>query len=1308
MRRHIYYGLTLAVFAVLLAFPASAAQPRTDTIVDDPTIESVTVDSVSSTDPGTRDVTIELTFTTNDTISSNTGFFITAQSTDCHEKHTWDDCQYRLDDLTDSDISGIAGSIDTDETWVNNMLFRNSSTLAAGTHTITLSNLNNPDYTGGQRFYISTPASDTSGINDWATTKTDPFTLGDILVTGTITDDDGNAIQTFGQVYDDQWNANNGFDTDEWGFYAVRDNGFSSGDKVFLTIYPDTERTGYTTTTKSFTYTGTTKSFSFTPLKATKTVSGKITYSDTGGAVDSAGVYANSPNGGWTNANANDNGQFELTLAGGEYEVCVTDKWEDGQMVEKDWWVRWEDSCQKVSFKNDNTTESATVNLAVNKADATVTGVFKNPDGSFPENGGWVSFWRDDLWFGGDVSNEDGSFSVSLVGGNSNVDKTTLSATATGSTVYNVQYQPHSSDEYTYWGETKIEVKADATLNLGVITLSERDVVFTATVVDTDGNPIQGIYVDAWQNNGGWDNEETDANGQATLLLYEGEWTVRPSTWNTPDYVFADKEYRQTFTANSTGSHTFTVKGTTLTVTMNARDGDGNLTEVQGWADCWSEAYGGFGKQLDYGTAVFGAIGGTYHCHISTPQNSDYQAQGEKHVTFVDGVDQTLDFTMLERTSTARINVKDQDNNMVKNQEGWVNAWSDNESWSDARLENDGTAEMRLAAGRYHFGVWFPDESDYISSWSYDKGMSIADGETKTKTISVHKVTGRLRAKLLDADGNPIDRAWVGCGNYGEMENVMKGDFDGGKLIESGAGSGGDGIAVVGLVADHVYECWVGTPPDSGLIAPHSKEIDLTKQDETTTTFRFKKSNAKIKGKVSFAATSDAARTGAVTEADISDLWCNGWAEEGFNSWDDSHDASYSINAIKGTWNVWCDGFVVDEDGERHWYHSKNEKRVKVTGPGVYGGNHIKLTESFFEIPESVSVTFDSTALKTIVLDGGTTLSIPANALATEGNVTITAEPELHPVRTYGDTPFGIPWNFEAYDSDGTLISGNFNQNASIIISYNEDALEEYGIEENNILPKVWDDESGTWKTVDGALQDMQANTVTFSVAHFSQVGLTYGTQTAVNQGKKKAPKKVRIKAGSRKARGFTVAWKKRKTAKKYRVQVYNMNGKLVQTYKVKKKKRTRKITGLNPNKRYKVRVAQIIDGRNQRLSKFVFTWTKPAKTKQLQVRRSNFSEDGSAAVDFSFNVPKRRVNLEAVIVVFDSNGDPVPFSLNGGAEGDVGRMEISKGQKQQDGTVVISPEYLGQELKMVIKVVSTRRKPKTNTSPAANLLLAL
>lgn len=1177
----ILFSFLTLVGNFFISLPAQAAT------VDDPGITTVSATQSSTTAGGTG-VTYTLTLTTSAAIGVDQQIYISTLPASC-TLSSYEDCQL---DFSSASMSGMSGSI-TDKA-KGHINLATSSSLSAGTVTITLTNVTNPNTHGAVRFKVTTSASDTSSIysagNDPGTVSS-PLTIGTPFAQGTVTDPNGNPVSLYGQVYLEDWSINQGFNTDEWGYYAIPNSGFSSGSTIKISVYPDSTL-GLFTTSDTFTYNGSTVAKNISVLAASKTISGTVTYEDTGGPVTTASINTNGA--GWTNDNTDASGVYSMKVSGGAFEVCIGDQYDsNGKRVSKDWYIEGEDQCRKVAFTNDTSTQSETVNFTVKRADAKIKGVFINPDGSFPAMGGWVSFWKDGLWFGGNVDNTNGSFEIALLGGNADAQVTTRRIRAVGSTTYTAQFSPHSSSEYTYWDTTSITVSTGEIKDLGTVTLKEKDIVYTATVIDQNGNPVEGVYVDAWQEQGGWTNTQTNAQGVATLRLYAGTWNIRPSTWNTTNYIYIGPEVKVNLVSGDTTSGSFVLTETTLTVTVTAQTSSGAVAPVNGWANCWNDTGGyGFGGAVTFGNGSFGAIGGNYHCNLWV-DNDTYQASGKSEYTFTDGSNTSIDFTMLEKTATANVNVKDQDNKLITASNARVFANNDAGTWEDERVEN-GISTLRLAAGTYQFGVWFEENNegfqDYIPSWNSGNPVTLNDGDSITKTLTVRAVTGTLTATLKDASGNPVPNAWVHCGNWPELKDTVLGDFDGGRVIENGSMSGQDGVAVVGLVAGHEYECMVGVHSDySNLIGPAAQNIDLTKKNNAKATFTFQKANAEISGTIKFE------KDSGLTADDMNNVWCNGWAEEGYNSFNEGSGGNYSLNALTGTWHVSCGTDVYSDDGEHHWYSSQENDKVKISSKGGKHTKDVTLSKSQFNIPESYSETFDATKPKEIILSDGTTLNIPAYAFAQSGNVTLTAEPELQAINTFTYSPYGFPWNFEVYDSSGVLISGDFDADITLTVPYNQEILDELNIDEAVILPKYYDADAGVWQNVNNASQDMENDIVRFTLSHFSQIGLVYSQQIDSSNAPKK-PRKLQAKKITDSS--VLLAWSKRKNSgkiTKYKVQVRKLKVKNRSNWEQFKnvKKRKKMVQNLTPKTKYQFRVRAC-----KRSSCSNFTQWKRFKTK--------------------------------------------------------------------------------------------------------------
>lgn len=1105
----------LALFGFMTAASAAA--------VADPGISSVSASALSSTTPGATGVSVDIDFTTTAAIPAGVGFEIQAIASDCFSGD-WNECNFDFSDASIADAP--AGSLEAGETWV---MWINSAEMAAGNYSITLSGLTLPAYNGAYRFYMVTPASDTSGIasNTFVGTVSGPFIVGTVLVSGNLADSDGDPVQSYVEVRNADWSVYGSANSDNWGFYAARNPGFSSGDTVTVTAHPSSD-SGLFVTSAEFAYAGSPVSQDITVNSASKTVTVSVTYADTGDAVTTASANANSPKG-WAGGNTDSSGIATFKVAGGSWNVCLGDQWTENGRVKRDWYSPMGQECQYINFVSDESTESASLEFVVNRADASVTGIFKNPDGSFPEQGAWVSFWNENYWFGGDVNSETGVFEIAVVGGNSNeVQATSRGIQKVGSTNYSVQYNPNSSAEKKYyWDETSVSVETDEAKDLGIVILAEKDVTATITVVDENGAPVPEVFVDAWQDKGGWSNAQTDSSGQATMYLYAGRWNIQPSFWNRTDLIYVGQPYQPTVESGDTISKTFSVVATTVNVTVNAFKPDGKLaSDEYGWANCWNQSGYGFGGSMNNGIATFGAVGGDFSCGLWM-NNSTYQPGGEQFVTFVDGEAKTLEFSLKEKNSTLVVNVKDQDNNLVENANGWVFANSPTGGWLSQRLDSDGTLEMFVAEGTYFVGVWFDPGSSYISSQGGPGvGLTVAENESATKTLTVFSVTGELVASAVDNNGDPVANAWVWCSNWPEFENgELRGDFDGGRVIDSGAPTGADGVAVVGLVTGHRYECGAGTPPDLGLIGPEAERVNLTSKDAVEKTFEFQAATSTITGTLSL----------ADSDATINRAWCGGWAEEGYSSFGESSGGTYELAVIPGTWHIWCGTDIPNDDGGIDFYDPQQDLLVNVTEDGQIKTKNIVLTKSLFAVPQSFSQTFDSAVANTLVMGDGTTLNIPAASIQASGNVTITAEPALDATRT-DDIPFGFPWNFEAYDEDGTLISGDFLSTVTLDVPYDAELLDEFGIDPEDLLPKWYNEETGVWETVDNVSLNEDDALVTFTLAHFSEVGLVYNSRSIVEAPKK--PGKLAAKKIGRKSARLTWKAPAGSVVSKYRVQL--------------------------------------------------------------------------------------------------------------------------------------------------------------------------
>ena len=220
-------------------------------------------------------------------------------------------------------------------------------------------------------------------------------------------------------------------------------------------------------------------------------------------------------------------GEFELVVGGSEWEVEV-------EPVSGADWV-YNAPPAIVFFADDDSSETGVVTLSVQTADSALTGRVIMPDGNplpMPgdaEPGDTVNYGASiDLWSADTDSynyaylDNLGNFNVPAVAGR-----------------YEVEVWLDDA-EYPDWMSPIIGVLEvnTTTVNLGDVQLVARNALITGTVVDTNGAPLSGIYIDTWQEGEAYGYAETDGNGCFAIRVSAGEWLVAPDTDDAENYMF--------------------------------------------------------------------------------------------------------------------------------------------------------------------------------------------------------------------------------------------------------------------------------------------------------------------------------------------------------------------------------------------------------------------------------------------------------------------------------------------------------------------------------------------------------------------------------------------------------------------------------------------------------------------------------------------------------------------------------------------------------------------------------------------------
>ncbi|MBI3957056.1 MAG: carboxypeptidase regulatory-like domain-containing protein [Candidatus Kerfeldbacteria bacterium] len=334
---------------------------------------------------------------------------------------------------------------------------------------------------------------------------------------------------------------------------------------------------------------------------------------------------------------------------------------------------------------------------------------------------------------------------------------------------------------------------------------------------------------------------------------------------------------------------------------------------------------------------------------------------------------------------------------------------------------------------------------------------SINDG-AQVKTSSVVKLSRSAIQRKAKISGLKLVRAAAADEEANPYDN----------MIETGSETNDVGIATLNVVSGHSFAIGVGLPPDNAYMPPREQGIVVTaenKNPEMTLTLR----------------TADGKMTGFVTFNGVAvrNGYVGCWGEDGSNNGGPVINGTYSLNyAFNTIFHCNANAF----DGAT--YYNSGEKIVAIESDKK---KRLDFTvgEAKYSIPPAVSESFDATAAHVLTLGDGTTLNIPANAIASSGTVTVNANPTINVQSQKSAQPLGYGYNFEAVDADNKQIT-TFQSDITMCFKYSDEQLADAGVEEGALLSSYWDASAGVWKPPQNATQDKDNNTICVSSNHFT------------------------------------------------------------------------------------------------------------------------------------------------------------------------------------------------------------------------------
>lgn len=845
------------------------------------------------------------------------------------------------------------------------------------------------------------------------------------------------------------------------------------------------------------------------PLSLTtpkKTITGTVRFPD-GSPVSNASYSAWRVNGsGYSYGETNALGQFTTVVGQGTYEISVNFSYSgtsssSGTSTARDW--AYTGKPKTVKFELSNTVaESTSVDFIVTKLTSRITGKILDPDGNVITTG-WmtVNANNDSIWNSADVDRTAGTFTVRVAKGTYRVEFS--GGASTGSS---------ESD----WGTPtigSITIGDNETYDLGTLRMLRRDARVTGRVVDSNGAPVANQYVNLWgvrTQDWGW--AQTDSNGNYTIKVIGGRevevsafpgWTFDSSV----RYINTSPPARVTAPANGsvTANWTFTIADAKIKGTVV--DANGNVvSNLYGWVDAKvagtdasGRYWGGIGAPITNGSFSLDVAGG-YTWELSTwmsPQ-SGYSTGASKQVAVSAGeTKEGVQIQLLKNDVTVRGSLVDPSGNAVEVPFAMVFAENDHggyqwatvgeSSFSDSAMAAASTVgaaslagssyELKLSAGTWRLSYSLPFDSDWLANYLSSVELTVKAGETVTQNLVVREADAEIRVTVTDPSGSPVQNAWIDVATKLAGKTIA----DDNPFGYYGRGNFTDqnGQVTVNVPADLAYYVSAFVPPGKTWVAPPAETAKPTGENPASVAIQFRDPDVTVSGTLEL--------NGSGAEGLV---WA--WSEDGQTaSTEPEADGDYTLALLSGT--EWHIGGTYD-DGDTAYESA--ETLITPEADSTVERDIALAGDTATSLPSDASQTFaaENTVALTVGTNDDFTMSMPARSVSSESDqdVSVTVTPTGETVTQSDDHPIGTAYAVEGHFASGSS-SGqeitDLDGNVTLTLCYSESTIPE-GVEEGDITIGYFDENAGTWRTVENIVVDADDNCVTGTTDHFTLFSL--------------------------------------------------------------------------------------------------------------------------------------------------------------------------------------------------------------------------
>ena len=706
---------------------------------------------------------------------------------------------------------------------------------------------------------------------------------------------------------------------------------------------------------------------------------------------------------------------------------------------------------QLVHFQHDTSNEQRTVNFEVLTADSNVLGTVLMPDGSVPTFTVTVGIHTD----GGvgprqTIDPADGSFDIAVPHGPYQVSVLAADPGYMGPAVAPIRVPPNSM------------------LDLGTLSLLERNALITGTVSSAEGEPVGDIPILAWRPDApGWAHARSGPDGGYVLPVVRGDWLVRVAPLPDQPWLYSGQAQE---VAVPDGGLVPDVDFRLLAAEAQVQgvlvdEGGTPLSDARGWVQATEVSDPAVHKGAPVAEGAFHLLlpDGTYRLSLKLPEGAPWLPGPAQEVTASSGLTATVTLTLRARDAAIAGALWDhRQEKVVTGVQANVSAFSEGTWVRTAVKPGNGAYSLDVAAGVWALGYRVDPASDYVAL-RHRRNYPVAAGQTVPAPLPVAERDGAIAGVVRDPSGAPLGGATVVADGVGPQ----LGD------LALSVVSGPDGRFHLELPHGH-YLVRAGGEPGENWLQPLSRDVNVPPGGSVTgLELQFLQPDATLSGTVTLAGGGVHSGTVKVWAYSLDDGFAHSQAELGGN---------YSLEVISNT--VWHVGAAYQE-GNQYWLA---RARVDVP-PG--GATEDLVLRGPFPLPGPVTVSFDASQEQYLELADGTSIFIPAGAMPVSGTVTL----HVTPIATFPNqrhaNVYRYGYAFTAADANGQPIESRFNQDVLIIFPYDEEELVRMGLSEWWLKPAYYSTSTDSWTFPQSYVVDMTHNVVAMEIDHFTDFALT-------------------------------------------------------------------------------------------------------------------------------------------------------------------------------------------------------------------------